>query len=103
MTTGGHVTDGVERRGLMFVLSSPSGAGKTTLSRMLVAETPALQMSVSATTRQKRPGEVDGKDYFFVDQARFETMIANDELLEYATVFGNRYGTPRAPVEAALS
>jgi guanylate kinase len=101
MTAGGF--DGVERRGLMFVLSSPSGAGKTTLSRMLVAETPALQMSVSATTRQKRPGEVDGKDYFFVDQARFETMVVNDELLEFATVFSNRYGTPRAPVEAALS
>jgi guanylate kinase len=101
MTAGGF--DGVERRGLMFVLSSPSGAGKTTLSRMLVAETPALQMSVSATTRPKRPGEVDGKDYYFVDQARFEAMVANDDLLEFATVFGNRYGTPRAPVEAALS
>jgi len=101
MTSPGF--DGVERRGLMFVLSSPSGAGKTTLSRMLVAETPALQMSVSATTRQMRPGEVDGRDYFFVDQSRFEAMVANDELLEFATVFGNRYGTPRAPVEAALS
>ena len=95
--------DGVERRGLMFVLSSPSGAGKTTLSRMLIAETPALQMSVSATTRPKRPGEVNGKDYFFVDHPRFETMVANGELLEWATVFDNRYGTPRAPVEAALS
>jgi guanylate kinase len=95
--------DGVERRGLMFVLSSPSGAGKTTLSRMLIAETPGLQMSVSATTRQKRPGEVDGKDYFFVDHPRFEAMAANAELLEWATVFDNRYGTPRAPVEAALS
>jgi guanylate kinase len=103
MTTGGHGTDGVERRGLMFVLSSPSGAGKTTLSRMLIAETPALQMSVSATTRPKRPGEVDGKDYFFVDHAQFEKMVANGELLEWATVFDNRYGTPRAPVEAALS
>jgi guanylate kinase len=101
MTAGGF--DGVERRGLMFVLSSPSGAGKTTLSRMLIAETPALAMSVSATTRQKRPGEVDGKDYFFVDHPRFETMVANGELLEWATVFDNRYGTPRAPVEAALS
>jgi guanylate kinase len=101
MTAGGF--DGVERRGLMFVLSSPSGAGKTTLSRMLIAETPALQMSVSATTRPKRPGEVDGKDYFFVDHTRFETMVANGELLEWATVFDNRYGTPRAPVEAALS
>ena len=95
--------DGVERRGLMFVLSSPSGAGKTTLSRMLIAETPALQMSVSATTRPKRPGEVDGKDYYFVDHAQFETMAANGELLEWATVFDNRYGTPRAPVEKALS
>jgi guanylate kinase len=103
MMAGGHSFDGVERRGLMFVLSSPSGAGKTTLSRMLVAETPALQMSVSATTRPKRPGEVEGKDYYFVDQERFDAMVANGELLEWATVFENRYGTPRAPVEAALS
>lgn len=103
MTTGGHGTDGVERRGLMFVLSSPSGAGKTTLSRMLIAETPGLQMSVSATTRPMRPGEVGGKDYFFVDQGRFETMVSNGELLEWANVFGNRYGTPREPVEAALA
>lgn len=95
--------NGVERRGLMFVLSSPSGAGKTTLSRMLVKEAASLQMSVSATTRPMRPGEVDGKDYYFVDQARFEQMVANGELLESATVFGNRYGTPRAPVDAALA
>jgi guanylate kinase len=101
MTASGF--DGVERRGLMFVLSSPSGAGKTTLSRMLVAKTPALQMSVSATTRPMRPGEVEGKDYYFVDQRRFDAMIANGELLEWATVFGNRYGTPRAPVEASLA
>jgi guanylate kinase len=101
--TGGQGFDGVERRGLMFVLSSPSGAGKTTLSRMLVAETPALQMSVSATTRPKRPGESEGKDYFFVDQGRFDAMVTNGDLLEWATVFDNRYGTPRAPVEAALS
>jgi guanylate kinase len=103
MTAGGHGFDGVERRGLMFVLSSPSGAGKTTLSRMLVAETPALQMSVSATTRPMRPGEVDGRDYFFVDKPRFEQMVKRNELLEWATVFDNRYGTPRAPVEAALA
>jgi guanylate kinase len=95
--------DGVERRGLMFVLSSPSGAGKTTLSRMLVAETPGLQMSVSTTTRPMRPGEVDGRDYFFVDKTKFEAMAAQGELLEWATVFDNRYGTPRAPVEAALA
>ena len=103
MTAGGADFNGVERRGLMFVLSSPSGAGKTTLSRMLVSETPALQMSVSATTRAKRPGEVDGKDYFFVDQSEFDAMLAKNELLEWATVFGNRYGTPRAPVDAALA
>ena len=99
----GQGFNGVERRGLMFVLSSPSGAGKTTLSRMLVAEIPALQMSVSATTRPKRPGEVDGKDYYFVDQKRFDAMVANGELLEWATVFGNCYGTPRAPVDASLA
>jgi guanylate kinase len=103
MTGGGHGFKGVERRGLMFVLSSPSGAGKTTLSRMLVAETPTLRMSVSATTRPMRPGEVDGKDYYFVDPPRFEGMIEKGELLEWATVFGNRYGTPRGPVEASLA
>jgi guanylate kinase len=103
MATDGQSFDGVERRGMMFVLSSPSGAGKTTLSRMLVAESPALQMSVSATTRPKRPGETEGKDYYFVGQARFDAMVANGELLEWANVFDNRYGTPRAPVEAALS
>ncbi|MCP3469481.1 guanylate kinase [Bradyrhizobium sp. CCGUVB1N3] len=103
MTKGGHGTDGVERRGLMFVLSSPSGAGKTTLSRLLIERMPGLKMSVSATTRAKRPGEVDGRDYLFVDKPRFEAMVKDDELLEWATVFDNRYGTPRAPVEAALS
>jgi guanylate kinase len=97
------IIDGVERRGLMFVLSSPSGAGKTTLSRLLIEKMPGLRMSVSATTRAKRPGEEDGRDYLFVDRARFEEMAKRDELLEWATVFGNRYGTPRAPVEAALS
>ncbi|MBW7968233.1 guanylate kinase [Bradyrhizobium sp. BR 10289] len=102
MTTGGH-TDGVERRGLMFVLSSPSGAGKTTLSRMLIDRMPGLRMSVSATTRSMRPGEVDGRDYLFVDKPRFDAMVKGDELLEWATVFDNSYGTPRAPVEAALS
>jgi guanylate kinase len=93
----------VERRGLMFVLSSPSGAGKTTLSRMLVAETPDLRMSVSATTRAMRPGEIEGRDYFFVDQPRFKAMADTGELLEWAKVFDNRYGTPRTPVEAALA
>jgi guanylate kinase len=103
MTASGHGSDGVERRGLMFVLSSPSGAGKTTLSRLLIKQTPGLKMSVSATTRPMRPGEVDGRDYLFVDKPRFEQMVKDDELLEWATVFDNSYGTPRAPVEAALS
>ena len=95
--------DGVERRGMMFVLSSPSGAGKTTLSRMLMEAMPGLRMSVSTTTRAKRRGEVEGRDYHFVDKTRFEEMVKRGELLEWATVFDNRYGTPRAPVEAALS
>jgi len=93
----------VARRGLMLVLSSPSGAGKTTLSRRLLEADPAVQLSVSATTRPQRPAEVDCRDYHFVDRARFDAMIRNDELLESAEVFGNRYGTPRAPVEQALA
>jgi len=108
MTAGSHDLEGaglhgVERRGLMFVLSSPSGAGKTTLSRLLIERMGGLSMSVSATTRPMRPGEVDGLDYHFIDQANFEAMASRNELLEWATVFDNRYGTPRAPVEAALS
>src|SRR6202795_1209488 len=103
MTAGGHGFDGVERRGLMFVLSSPSGAGKTTLSRLLIERISGLKMSVSATTRPMRPGEVDGHDYHFIDKTRFEQMAKRNELLEWAVVFDNRYGTPRAPVEAALS
>jgi guanylate kinase len=103
MTADSQGFDGVERRGLMFVLSSPSGAGKTTLSRMLIAENPDLKMSVSVTTRQIRPGEVDGLDYHFIDQKKFDSMVAKDELLEWANVFENSYGTPRAPVEAALA
>jgi guanylate kinase len=103
MAAHGHGFDGVERRGLMFVLSSPSGAGKTTLSRMLIDRMPGLKMSVSVTTRAKRPGEVEGQDYLFVDKARFEEMVKRNELLEWATVFDNRYGTPRVPVEEALT
>lgn len=95
--------DGVERRGLMFVLSSPSGAGKTTLARELMNKVPGLQMSVSVTTRPMRPGEIEGNDYFFIDKRRFDAMVRNDELLEHAPVFDHFYGTPRAPVEAALS
>src|SRR5258705_11998180 len=103
MTARGHGFDGVERRGLMFVLSSPSGAGKTTLSRLLMERTPGLTMSVSVTTRPMRPGEVEGRDYLFVDKSKFEQMAKRNELLEWATVFDHRYGTPRAPVEAGLS
>lgn len=93
----------IGRRGLMLVLSSPSGAGKTSVSRALLAREPDLVLSVSATTRRPRPGEVDGKDYCFVDLAAFEAMTKAGELLEHATVFGNRYGTPRGPVMAALA
>jgi len=100
---GGQGFDGVERRGLMFVLSSPSGAGKTTLSRLLIDRVAGLKMSVSATTRPMRPGEVDGRDYWFVDQSRFEAMVGGGELLEWANVFDHCYGTPRAPVETALA
>jgi guanylate kinase len=91
----------VQRRGLMLVLSSPSGAGKTTLSRMLLDEKQA-ELSVSVTTRAQRPGEIDGQHYHFIDKAKFEEMVRNNELLEWATVFGNSYGTPRRPVEDAL-
>ncbi len=95
--------DGVERRGLMFVLSSPSGAGKTTLARELMSRISGLQMSVSVTTRPIRPGEVEGRDYFFIDKKRFDAMVKSNELLEHAPVFDHFYGTPGAPVEAALS
>jgi guanylate kinase len=87
----------------MLVLSSPSGAGKTTLSRRLLASDSDVELSISVTTRKQRPGEVDGRDYHFVDTARFEAMAGNGELLEWAWVFGHRYGTPRAPVESALA
>ncbi len=93
----------IDRRGMMLVLSSPSGAGKTTLSRMLLEVDPAVDLSVSVTTRPQRPGEVDGRHYHFVNRARFDEMVRNGELLEWAEVFGYRYGTPRAPVEAALA
>ena len=93
----------VRRRGLLLVLSSPSGAGKTSISRRLLAEESNLTMSVSVTTRPMRPGEKDGTDYHFIDGGRFSAMVAAGELLEHATVFDNSYGTPRAPVEAALA
>ncbi len=92
----------IQRRGLMLVLSSPSGAGKTTLSRQLLDNDKQIQLSVSCTTRAKRPGERDGIDYRFVDTPTFRGMIERKQFLEYAEVFGHYYGTPRAPVEAAL-
>jgi guanylate kinase len=91
-----------KRRGLMFVLSSPSGAGKTTLSRRLLAEEEGVAMSVSVTTRAPRVGEVDGKDYLFIDTARYDAMVAANELLEHAVVFDNKYGTPRKQVMDSL-
>src|SRR5258708_14538615 len=98
MTAHGHGFDGVERRGLMFVLSSPSGAGKTTLSRLLIKRTPGLKMSVSATTRPMRPGEVDGRDYRFIGTAEFEAMAQHGGLLEGATLFDNHHRPPPPPV-----
>ncbi len=92
-----------DRRGLMLILSSPSGAGKTTLSHRLLDEYKDMELSVSATTRPPRPGEEPGKHYHFVDEERFREMVRNDEFLEWAKVFDAYYGTPRAPVEKALA
>ena len=101
---GAVMADGpkIERRGLLLVLSSPSGAGKTTLARRLIEADADIAMSVSVTTRPPRPGEVDGRDYRFIDEAAFERMRETGALLEWARVFGHSYGTPRAPVEAAI-
>jgi guanylate kinase len=93
----------IRRRGFLLVLSSPSGAGKTTIRRRLVERDPTLSLSVSVTTRPARSGEIDGRHYYFIDQARYDAMVAAGDLLEHATVFGNSYGTPRAPVEAAIA
>jgi guanylate kinase len=92
-----------KRRGILFIVSSPSGAGKSTISRKLLASDGGLEMSVSATTRPPRPGEVDGRDYHFVDTPTFKDMVAKGEFLEWAHVFGHRYGTPHGAVEKALS
>jgi len=91
------------RRGLMLVLSSPSGAGKTSISRELLARDGRISLSISATTRPRRPGEVDGEDYIFVDNTSFDLMVNQQELLEHAKVFDHYYGTPRAPVEQSLA
>ena len=104
MSDAGYSTRSlIARRGLLLVLSSPSGAGKTTLAKGLLEANPDLELSVSVTTRQPRPGEVDGKDYSFIDAAEFERMRGANELLEWAQVFDRSYGTPRAPVTTALA
>ncbi len=102
-TAAGGTGRPIARRGLMLVLSSPSGAGKTTLSRKLLDSDPAVTLSISVTTRPPRPGEVDGRDYHFIDAGRFEAMVACGDLLEWARVFDHCYGTPRAPAAAALA
>lgn len=95
-------TDHLHRRGLMFILSSPSGAGKTTLSKMLLAKDSEIRLSVSATTRPPRPGEIDGVHYHFVSPERFQAMIEEDDFYEWAEVFGHRYGTPKGMIRAGL-
>jgi guanylate kinase len=93
----------IRRRGFLLVLSSPSGAGKTTITRRLLEFDRTLSLSISVTTRPPRANEVDGRDYRFIDRARFDAMVAGGELLEHAVVFGHCYGTPRQPIEAALA
>lgn len=93
----------MQRRGLLIILSSPSGAGKSTLARRLMTWDPTLKFSVSATTRSPRPGEEEGREYYFKSRVEFQDMVAADEMLEHAEVFGNLYGTPRGPVEAAMT
>lgn len=95
-------TDKLHRRGLLFILSSPSGAGKTTLSRMLLDADPEIKLSISATTRAPRPGEIDGVHYHFVSDARFDVMVEEDEFYEWAEVFGYRYGTPKGVIRDGL-
>lgn len=93
----------MKRRGLLIILSSPSGAGKSTLAKRLMVWDPSLKFSVSATTRAPRAGEQDGREYYFRSRADFEAMVEAGEMLEHAEVFGNFYGTPKAPVEAAMA
>ena len=97
------MTDERRRRGILIILSSPSGAGKSTLSRRLLEFDPEVRFSISATTRPPRSGEQEGRDYFFKSRSQFEAMVDAGEMLEHAEVFGNLYGTPRAPVEAAVA
>jgi len=95
-------TDTLQRRGMMFILSSPSGAGKTTISRKLLEAEREVKLSVSATTRPPRPGEIEGVHYHFVDDAEFDRMVAHDDFYEWAHVFGHRYGTPKGRIRSAL-
>ncbi len=94
--------DTLHRRGLMFILSSPSGAGKTTIARRILEHDSDIRMSVSVTTRPIRPGETDGRDYLFIDEPEFRRMVEDGELLEWAEVFGHLYGTPKAQIKAGL-
>ena len=100
--TAASTDNTLQRRGLMFILSSPSGAGKTTIAQRLLGEDGEIRLSVSATTRPMREGEVDGRDYHFIDQAEFERMVEGDEFYEWATVFGHSYGTPKSQIRAGL-
>lgn len=93
----------MQRKGLLIILSSPSGAGKSTLARRLMLWDPTLRFSVSATTRAPRPGEEDGREYFFRSRPEFEAMVNAGDMLEHAEVFGNFYGSPKAPVERAMA
>jgi guanylate kinase len=93
----------LKRRGLLFILSSPSGAGKTTITKELIKRNADLKNSISVTTRPPRPGEIDGKDYHFISKEKFDEMVKNEELLEHAKVFRNHYGTPMQPVQEALN
>lgn len=102
-TAGGTLPfPNLARRGIMFILSSPSGAGKTTISHMLLGADEEIQLSVSATTRPKRPGEVDGIDYHFVTEAKFDAMVEGDDFYEWAEVFGHKYGTPKGYIRQGL-
>ena len=101
-TAGMASQNTLHRRGLMFILSSPSGAGKTTVARRLLTEDGTITMSVSVTTRPMRPGEVEGRDYHFVDKTEFHRMTEEGELIEWAEVFGNLYGTPKAQIKSGL-
>ncbi len=102
MDDAANSTDKLHRRGLLFILSSPSGAGKTTLSRMLLEADDEIQLSISATTRTARPGEVDGTHYHFVSEQTFDAMVEEDDFYEWAHVFGHRYGTPKGAIREGL-